>query len=206
MFSRKMTFLAIGALAWLGGIGASLGALQRYAATAGRAQSPRVDASDLVAAHRTPGHGLVIMAVHPLCPCTKASLAELGDLLARSRDTCAALILEYQPLRPPADWPRGEASLELGGRSIPVVSDRGGRLASALGAQTSGHVVFVDQRGTIRFHGGLTIARGHRGRAPAQDAILTALTGGQPTLASAPVYGCALEAECKTECKVGAAL
>jgi hypothetical protein len=205
MSAKKITFLAIGASAWLVSLGASFAALQRYAATAGSAQAPALHAAELLAAHRTPGRGLVIMATHPLCPCTEASFAELGDLLARSRTACDAVILEYQPLRPPADWSQGATSRELGGQRVPVIRDRGGRLAAALGAETSGHVVLIDARGTMRFHGGLTLARGHRGRSPAQDAILAVLNGGKPALDASPVYGCALTSGCKTECSPEAA-
>jgi hypothetical protein len=139
------------------------------------------------------------MAVHPLCPCTDASLAELGDLLARSHGACDALVLEYQPLRPNNEWPASAPTRELGGVSVPVRRDPAGKLAVALGAKTSGHVVFADATGAARFHGGLTLSRGHRGRSPAQDAILDFLAGRSPKLASAPVYGCALAPECRAE-------
>jgi hypothetical protein len=72
------------------------------------------------------------------------------------------------------------------------MDDPDGRVASTLGAETSGHCVLVDAQGTVRFYGGLTIARGHRGLSPAQDAILQMVAGRRPALAFAPVYGCAL--------------
>ncbi len=135
------------------------------------------------------------MAVHPRCPCTDASLAELGDLLARSQGGCDALLLQYHP----AGWPTGPAFQMLGGRRVPGGPDPDGRLAAALGAETSGHCVLVDASGAIRFYGGLTIARGHRGRSPAQDAILEVVAGGKPSLTSAPVYGCELGPVCRQE-------
>ena len=85
---------------------------------------------------------------------------------------------------------------QLGGVRVPVLADRSGRFALALGALTSGHAVMLDADGSIRFQGGLTLARGHRGRAPAQDAILAALAGDGVPMPAAPVFGCALRDIC----------
>lgn len=182
---------------WVGCIVAAFGALQFYAVKAGPAHAPAQGATPFLNQHRQAGRPLLVMAVHPLCPCSEASLAELGDLLARSRGTCDALLLQFHPEDGLADWPAGPASRQLGGVNVPVVLDRGGAKAAAIGAATSGHALLVDARGEIRFQGGITVSRGHRGRAPAQDAILAIVAGGQPALASAPVYGCALEAPCQ---------
>jgi hypothetical protein len=89
--------------------------------------------------------------------------------------------------------------LELGGVRVPVVADRAGEQALRLGALTSGHAIFADSAGVIRFRGGLTLARSHRGRSPAQDAILAQLAGQAVRLPVAPVYGCALLPECTTD-------
>lgn len=199
MRAPRTIALATGLVAWIGCMATGFALLQRYAATPGSARAPATDAASLMASYRQSGHGLVVMAVHPMCPCTDASLSELADLLARSNGRCDAVVLEFRPPAPPTDWPATEPFHFLGGVKVPVVPDVGGRLAAALGAETSGHAVFVDSTGAVRFHGGITIARGHRGRSPAQDAILAALRGSEMTLSAAPVFGCALEPECKSE-------
>jgi hypothetical protein len=192
-----MFLLGLALVAWVVGLATGFGALERYAATAGRVHAPQAGAEAFLAQHHRPARGLIVMAVHPLCPCTRASLAELGDLLARSGGTCDALIVEYHPGTPPADWTSSGPSMDLGGVRVPVLQDRDGTIARELGAETSGHLVFVDPRGDVRFQGGLTLARGHRGRAPAQDAILALLAGGQPAVTRAPVFGCTLGPECE---------
>ena len=194
MWSKNRLRLVVGLSLWLVGIVAGFGALQAYSARAGPARAPSDPAYAFLAAHQTPGRPLLVMAVHPRCPCTDASLAELGDLLARSKGGCDALLLQYHP----AGWPAEPAFQILGGVRVPVVPDPNGATADKLGAETSGHCIFVDARGAIRFYGGLTVARGHRGRSPAQDAILEVVAGGSPGLTSAPVYGCALSPVCKT--------
>ena len=84
------------------------------------------------------------------------------------------------------------------GREVPVVADRNGQMAAQLGAETSGHVVLFDAAGQVRYHGGLTRSRGHRGKSPAQDAMLTVLSapGSVAEAQTAPVYGCALIGSC----------
>jgi hypothetical protein len=193
MWLKNRLRLAVGLSLWLAGVVACFAALQAYSARAGTSRAPTDLGTAFLAAHQAAGRPLLVMAVHPRCPCTDASLAELGDLLARSHGACDALLLQYHP----AGWPAEPAFQMLGGVRVPVVPDADGRTAEKLGAETSGHCILGDARGAIRFYGGLTIARGHRGRSPSQDAILEVVTGGSPRLTSAPVYGCALSPVCK---------
>src|SRR5262249_40133935 len=109
---------------------------------------------------------------------------------------CDALLLQYHPLHGVPDWPVDTAPRKLGGVAVKIVLDEGGKVAAELGAETSGHVVFMDAQGAIRFHGGLTVARGHRGQSPMQDAILKIMEGESSTQLSAPVFGCSLESDC----------
>lgn len=185
---------------WISCVAAGFAALGRYSTEAGPAQTPR-DVDEFLASHRQPNRALLIMAVHPRCPCTKASMAELGDLLARSRGTCDALILQFHPENGAAKWREDTVPRELGGVQVGVLLDPGGKQAATLGAATSGHVVFIDAAGAVRFTGGITVSRGHRGRAPGQNAILEILAGGSPSRASAPAYGCALSPECSAPLK-----
>jgi hypothetical protein len=169
--------------------------LQHYSAKAGPIRAA-ADAAQFFARYRETGKPLLVMALHPRCPCSDASLAELGDLLARSQGKCQALVLQYHPGEDFAGWDAAPVARQLGGVDVKTIIDRDGQLVAALGAATSGHVVFADARGILRFSGGITVARGHRGRSPAQDAILAILAGDSPALTSAPVYGCTLEPVC----------
>ena len=177
MWLKNRLKLTVAIAVWLMGIVAGFAGLQAYSAKAGAFRPPSETALDFLSSHRTPGRPLLVMAVHPRCSCTDASLSELGDLLARSHGACDALLLQYHP----AGWSTGAAFQMLGGVRVPVMSDPDGQIAWKLGAETSGHCVLVDAQGVIRFYGGLTVARGHRGRSPAQDAILEVVGGGKIT-------------------------
>lgn len=191
MPSRRPAFLLGLAALWFAGLVGGFAALQAYAGRPGRVAAPPASAPSWLEAHRRPGRPLLVMAVHARCPCTDASLGELADFLSQTHGQCDALLLRYSP--DAATAPRAGETRELGGVAVPLLADADGRLAATLGALTSGSTVLVDAAGRIRFHGGLTLERGHRGRSPAQDALL-ALVADRRTAAlpAAPVYGCPL--------------
>ena len=197
MLSRPL-HLAAGFVVWLAALAVSSAALHYYSSVEGGAAAPQANAVDLLAHYRQPGRPLVAMALHPNCSCSEASLSELGDLLARSRGACDAVLLEFHPAQDAALGPVAKTR-ELGGVQVRAIADLDGQIARQLGALTSGHVVFVDAQGAIRFRGGITVSRGHRGRAAGQDAILATLGGHPAALATTPVYGCALLPECAAD-------
>src|SRR5882762_1395641 len=104
MVSKRTFGLAFLAITWLAAIAAGFTALQSYSAKPGSAGDPRNGASPFIAAHQKPGRPLLVMAIHPECPCTDASLSELGDLLSRSHGACDALLLKYHA----TGWSAGE--------------------------------------------------------------------------------------------------
>ncbi|HEX3728207.1 MAG TPA: hypothetical protein VHV47_00250 [Opitutaceae bacterium] len=184
----------MGVILWVGTLLTAFGALARYGSQPGLAASP-VHPSDPAAwlgGYRQPGHPLLVMVVHPRCPCTDASLDEMGELLSRTAGACDAVLVRYQA----AGWPAPPKTQILAGRPVPVLSDPDGRLAARLGAETSGHCLFIDAQGVVRFEGGLTPSRGHRGDAPGQDAILALVRGDRAEVSSAPVFGCSLANAC----------
>lgn len=191
MSPRRRNLLLLVAGFWLASLVGGFAALQAYAGRPGRLGEPGPRAAAWLEAHRRPNRPLVVMAVHARCPCTDASLAELGDFLARTHGACDALLLRYSP-GADAGPSQGETRV-LGGVTVPLLADPSGRLSADLGALTSGSVIMMDEAGRIRFHGGLTLERGHRGRSPAQDAMLAVVnTPANPALGIAPVYGCPL--------------
>lgn len=193
MLSRRTLFISIGVVAWSLCIVCAFGALAGYMHTPGASRDPDAEANPFLAAHRQAHRPLLVIVVHPRCPCTDASLAEFGDLLARSRGACDAVILRFQA----GDWPAGPVSQDCGGVSVPVLPDVDGKIAANLGAETSGDCVLVDADGKIRFHGGITLARGHRGRSHGQDAMLAIIDGRPTALKATPVYGCSIHSKCE---------
>jgi hypothetical protein len=135
----------------------------------------------------------LVMTLHPECPCSRASLAELTQIMSRSEGHVDAHLLFVHPANAPANWL--DSALWHQARAIPgvtVMLDENGHDTAILGATTSGQVMVYDPSGAIRFSGGITDGRGHEGDNPGMLAILSLIRGGSSTLSSTPVYGCSL--------------
>jgi hypothetical protein len=139
----------------------------------------------------------LVMSVHPQCPCSMASMHELGALLGRTRGQVKAYVLFVAPKNAPRDWVEAglwRAAHAIANLNVEVDSD--GVSSNALGATTSGQVVVYSTAGQRLFSGGITDGRGHEGDNPGADAVLAILLQQKPMTEHTPVYGCALGGQC----------
>src|SRR5436190_18305741 len=90
--------------AWLGLSAAGLGALMARSYQAGAASAPPSTWPADSAVHREPGKPTLVMILHPECPCSRASVEELGRLLARRAGRVTASILFVRPPGTPEGW------------------------------------------------------------------------------------------------------
>ena len=190
--SPRGWWVLAGAL-WLCGIGTGLVALTRYSLTPGVEQARVARWPEGTRLARQTGRPVLVMLAHPKCPCTRASMAELAQLMAHADGRADAFVLFLRPEGLEDGWEQGE--LWRSAASIPgvtVLRDPGGVEAKRFGATTSGHVVLYGADGRLRFSGGLTVARGHVGDSPGRTAMERVLREGGEG-GDTPVYGCALE-------------
>jgi hypothetical protein len=120
-------------MTWVIAVGFGIRALYAYSTEPGsQATAPALwpEESKLAAPSGRPS---IVMFVHPECPCTRASLAELQEIANHVGDRA----------------------------SISISSDD--LEAARFGAKTSGHVVVYDAFGIRRYSGGITGSRGHVG-------------------------------------------
>lgn len=139
---------------------------------------------------------MLIMALHPRCPCSRASVAELEELLARASSRPAVHLLFVRPAGAPAGWTDGplwSAAGRIAGARRRV--DEQGRLAAAFGLRSSGHALLYDGRGRLAFSGGVTVSAGHRGLSDGGRALLALLKGEQPGRRTFHVFGCLLSGD-----------
>lgn len=135
----------------------------------------------------------LVMFVHPRCPCTRASLAELDRLLAQAPGQFSAEVVFVKPDGTPPDWEKSELWRKASGiPRVTAYSDNSGREARRFHAETSGQVLLYDSSGKLQFQGGITAARGHEGDNPGRSALVKILTEGALNQAQTPVFGCAL--------------
>jgi hypothetical protein len=134
----------------------------------------------------------LVMLAHPRCPCTRASVAELAQLMARMQGKVDAFVLFLKPRRSGTDWEHTE--LRRSAVAIPgvtVLSDVDGVEARQFGAETSGYTLLFDRDGRLLFGGGITEFRGHVGDNTGVRAI-ESLVNGLPARTATSVFGCAL--------------
>jgi hypothetical protein len=167
--------------------------LWRYSFTAGVAADAPL---------RWPGDGLVkfnrsgptlVMFAHPHCPCTRASMAELERILAKSPDNVTPWIVFFKPADADDSWEKTD--LCRWAKAIPeahIVFDPGGAEARRFAAGTSGEVVVYTGDGRLQFSGGITASRGHEGDNVGKSAVLEALNQGGEGYQTTPVYGCSI--------------
>lgn len=133
----------------------------------------------------------LVMIAHPKCDCTKASLGELAELMARAPGQLRAYVLFVNPPGAPAGWQ--STDLWQAVKQIPgvlAVNDDG-KEGHRFGAETSGQTFLYAPSGSLLFEGGITRARGHLGESVGRAAILASLNG-DTTSGDAPVFGCPL--------------
>lgn len=190
---RQWRWRVTGAL-WLGAIIIGMALAVRHQMTPGRAAAaPVIQPSELASDRPT-----LIMFVHPDCPCTSASFAELARALTRCPDSADVRIIFFKPSEKDstvwmtsASWRKAQ---EIPGAK--VIRDIDGGLTHRFGAYTSGQVLLYSTKGKLLFSGGITDSRGHEGDNDGEDALIDFLQ--HPDQADAysasprttPVYGC----------------
>lgn len=143
---------------------------------------------------RDRGRPTLVMLVHPQCTCSRASLAELAELLARARPRPRTFVLFIKPAGFADGWEQTDlwqTASRLPG--VTVIRDDEGREAARFGAATSGQTFLYDARGALLFSGGITAARAHAGDNAGRQSVVTLLNGtAAPAAPRTNVFGCPL--------------
>ena len=131
--------------------------------------------------------------LHPHCPCSRATLHELGLLVSNCEQKFALHVVLVCP--PGADGAWKRSSLYELARNIPtavVTWDSDGSEAARFGASTSGEALLYAPVGRLLFHGGLTPSRGHEGDNQGRAAVASLILTGRAACNETPVFGCSL--------------
>ena len=135
----------------------------------------------------------LVMLAHPHCPCTRASVGELAEVMARIAGKAKAYVLFAKPDGSGADW--DDTSLRRSAAAIPgvtVLSDPDGVEAHRFGAETSGHALLFAPDGRLLFSGGITQSRGHAGDNAGASAIVSLVRNQKADQTTTFVFGCSL--------------
>jgi hypothetical protein len=191
---RNILVTTVFGAAWVAVLGFGARTLFKYETTPGAAGlvTPNWPTVSVVP-HQTDKPTLLMLA-HPHCPCTRASVGELAQVMAHAVGKVNAFVLFVKPRGAGTDW--DDTDLRRSAAAIPgvtVLTDENGTEAARFGAETSGHTLVFDREGTLVFSGGITASRGHAGGNPGESAVLAALSRETVTYSRTPVFGCALQ-------------
>jgi hypothetical protein len=184
---------------WLALVGAGFGYAWRYESTAGtpatKSHAPTDGAVPI--AKSTP---TVYFFAHPLCPCTKVGLIQLGSTMGRRTGAARLYVVLVRAEGVTSEEARSGLATEA--RKIAgavVIDDPSGRIAKSFGASTSGQVLVFNAKGKPLFRGGVTDGRGHYGPNDGLEALAAILDGKTSKIHNTPVYGCSLLGETASE-------
>jgi hypothetical protein len=191
-FSIRLMFLI---LAWGIAVVCGMVAMIDYSTTEGAAAQTESQWPGNTSLSRSEESFTLLMFVHPQCPCSRASIGELAELMAGSQKRLTAKVIVLAP----EGWSQSRIQSDIwrSAAAIPGVTvemDPEGGEARRFGALTSGQVLLYDPQGRLSFRGGITGARGHFGSNSGREAV-SSLIGDQQTPeapAQCPVFGCPL--------------
>lgn len=192
VFPARLTIVLSVAL-WAIAVGTGLFAMARYETTPGSASAALGTWPVDTRLTRSTDRPTVVMFAHPRCPCTRASIAQLAQVLTHSGGSAKTYVAFYTPVNAELSWCETDvwrSASEIAGVSI--VRDAGAVEATRFGVHTSGGVLVFDEAGNLIFQGGVTGARGRTGDNPGSSAVAALLLGKPSAVRRTPVFGCDL--------------
>jgi hypothetical protein len=199
----KLLATALLGTAWIVSVSLGLRMLFNYETSAGQVGAVPTGwpaASQIEQSNNQP---TLVMLAHPRCPCSRASVNQLAEIMARLNGKMRAYVLFFEPEHAGVEWE--DTALRRRAAAIPgvtVLSDVGGVEARRFGAETSGHTLLFAGDGHLLFSGGITESRGHDGESTGERAIVSLVNNGEgPARVSTLVFGCSLgQRENKAPC------
>lgn len=192
-FHRTILVTALLGATWLASIAFGMRVLLKYDNAPGRVALTPINFPAQSAISLATDRPTLIMLAHPRCPCTRASLGELAQIMAELHGRVKAYVVFAKPADAGADW--NGTGLWRCATAIPEVTaigDDNGREAQRFGAETSGHVLLYGTDGRVLFSGGITQSRGHAGGNVGESAIVSLVKYQRAARAETPVFGCSL--------------
>lgn len=178
---------------WLAASAAGLAVLWRYDNAPGEAAHAPEHWPQPATLARATDRPTLVMLVHPHCTCTRASLGELAEAIARARTPPRTYVLFMTPKRFDRGWEQTDLWRQAAALpGVTVVRDDDGREAQHFGAATSGQTLLYDERGVLVFSGGITGARSHAGDNAGRQSLVALLNPEPASRSATSVFGCPL--------------
>ncbi|MDZ4405416.1 hypothetical protein [Prosthecobacter sp.] len=188
-----VSFTLAAGTAWLVVVLAGMFLLLRYSQAAGLAGNPPAQWPVASLVPQSTGMHSLILFLHPHCPCSRASIGELEQIMTHCQGQVSAQVLFVQPAEMSEAW--AHTGLWHTAAAIPGVSvrcDHAGVEARRFQALTSGQTLLYDPAGALLFQGGITLSRSHAGDNPGRSAVESLVRHESSDPAQTWVFGCAL--------------
>ena len=147
----------------------------------------------------------LLVFLHPRCPCSKATLGALEIVISRSINPCEIIVVFYTPKDEKENWYQTHLFYNTQkisrflqqnkpGTALNIYIDLEAQEAKKFGVRTSGTVLLYDQTHSLRFHGGITLSRGHfdSGDNFGVNAVVNILNNKATKITQTPVFGCSI--------------
>lgn len=147
---------------------------------------------------RMTGRPTLVLFLHPKCPCSRATVAELERLpmLVRGETLPDVCVVVAAP-RSTGDLWWSSPFLDRAARlpNAHLLRDPGGVETALFGARISGTVLLFDPAGNRLYAGGVTMSRGHAGDNVGLQAVTSLLVDHDADVPSIPPLGCVMVRE-----------
>ena len=141
----------------------------------------------------------LLLFIHPKCVCSHATIDQLKQVLPLSPNDCQFSVAVYCPDGKSQSWLEtrlADTIADLKPDEIRLAVD--GYEAQQFGVTTSGHLLHFDNNGSLKFSGGITSSRGHRGDCIALKSLKKTLSRKSvhhSQLVTFPVFGCTIRSQ-----------
>ncbi len=135
----------------------------------------------------------LLIFVHPHCPCSRASIAELDRLLTSFHQKLHTIVIFSKPAGKDDAWLKSD--LWTKAESLPgatIFVDDENKEAKIFMANTSGEILLFKRGGALIYHGGITSSRGHEGDNHGKTLISNYLKTGRMPGEEGQAFGCSL--------------
>jgi hypothetical protein len=145
----RLSYTLVG-ICWTAVIAFGVMRLWSYEGTPGVAAQPPTVWPTTSSVIRVAGLPTLVLLIHPKCPCSRATLAELAAIMTDCHGKLAATVLMLRPAGQPISWERTDlwdTAARIPG--VTVLSDAGGAEVRRFGAVTSGQALLYEADGRL---------------------------------------------------------
>ena len=189
---NKRTIIGV-LMIWVLIISFGWGMLSRYENTPGRVKISPGNWPLISQISRSADLPMLVMFIHPHCPCSRASIKELSLIMTHVQNKVKTKVIFIRPEKFTEDWVKSDlwrSASQIPG--VEVMIDNHGKESKIFHADVSGQTMLYDSQGHLIFSGGITSSRGHEGDNDGKDAIINFLTKGIILQKQTPAFGCLL--------------